>query len=308
MAGKEVILPMDVTALVSRRTFGMGAAALALAGCGQKAGKAANTTANATAAAPEAERGTIPWAIGGAWRNADKPRDRWRHPAETLNFFGLKPNMTVVELWPGVGWYTQILAPLLAAGGGKLYAAGFDGSGADPAAAEVAAVYRKMIEAKPELYGKVEFTTFGPMSGPLAPAGTADMVLMLRNIHDWMAAGLAEKVFRDALAALKPGGVLGIEDHRAEPGGPQDPLAVNGYVQEAFVKQLAQEAGFKFDKASEVNANPKDTRDHPFGVWTLPPTRRSAPMGQPADPKFDHAKYDAIGESDRMTLRFIKPS
>ena len=299
---------MDVSALLSRRAFGLGGAALTLASCGPKAGKQANATANATSAAPDAQRGTLPWAVAGAWRNADKPRDRMAPPVETMNFFGLKPNMTVVELWPGVGWYTQILAPLLAAGSGKLYAAGFDGSGADPAAAEVAGVYRKMIEAKPELYGKVEFTSFGPMSGPLAPAGTADMVLMLRNLHDWMAAGLAEKVFRDALAALKPGGVLGIEDHRAEPGGPQDPLAVNGYVQEAYVKQLAQEAGFKFDKASEINANPKDTRDHPFGVWTLPPTRRSSPMGQPADPKFDHAKYDAIGESDRMTLRFIKPS
>ncbi|MEO6338429.1 MAG: methyltransferase, partial [Caulobacteraceae bacterium] len=160
---------MDVTALVSRRVFGMGAAALALAGCGPKAGKQA--AASAAPAAADAQRGTLAWAVAGAWRIADKPRDRWRHPVETLNFFGLKPSMTVVELWPGVGWYSQILAPLLAAGGGKLYAAGFDGSGGDPAAVEVAGVCRRMIEAKPDLYGKVEFTSFGPMSGPLAPAG-----------------------------------------------------------------------------------------------------------------------------------------
>lgn len=154
----------------------------------------------------------------------------------------------------------------------------------------------------------MEFTSFGPMSGPVAPAGAADMALFLRNIHNWMAAGIAEKAFRDAFAALKPGGILGVEEHRAAPGGLQDPVASTGYVQEAFVRELAKEAGFAFDKASDINANPADTRDHPFGVWTLPPVRRSSPRGQPDDPKFDHARYDAIGESDRMTLRFVKPA
>jgi len=299
---------MDVTSFVSRRALLMGAAAASLAGCDRKPDAPANVAAPAAPAGLAVKRGTLDWAIAGDWRGGDRARDRWRHPKETLEFFGLQPNMTVVELWPGAGWYTQILAPLLAAGGGKLYAAGFDAPGTDPAAAEVAATYRRMIEARPALYGKVEFTTFGAGAGPLAPPGSADMVLFLRNLHDWMAAGLVEKVFRDALAALKPGGVLGIEEHRAAPGGPQDPLAVSGYVQEAYVKQLAAEAGFKFDKASEINANPQDTRDHPFGVWTLPPTRRSSPTGAPPDPAFDHTKYDAIGESDRMTLRFVKPA
>jgi predicted methyltransferase len=299
---------MEWASGVSRRVLMVGAVALSATACGRK--PAADQPPKAAApdtGDPAQRRGTLPWAVAGTWREADKPRDRWRHPIETLEFFGLKPSMTVVELWPGAGWYTQILAPLLAAGGGKLYAAGFDSPGQDPAAAEVAATYRRTIEGRPALYGKVEFTSFGPNSGPLAPAGTADMVLFLRNLHDWMAAGLAEKAFRDALAALKPGGVLGIEEHRAAPGGPQDPLAETGYVQEAYVKQLAEEAGFRFDKSSEINANPADTRNHPFGVWTLPPTRRSSPMDKPADPAFDHAKYDAIGESDRMTLRFIKP-
>jgi predicted methyltransferase len=123
-----------------------------------------------------------------------------------------------------------------------------------------------------------------------------------------MAAGLAEKAFHDAFAALKPGGVLGVEEHRAKPGGVQDPMAGSGYVQERYVKQIAKEAGFDFAGSAEINANPKDTHDHPFGVWTLPPERRSSPRGQPADPNFDHSKYDAIGESDRMTLKFVKPA
>ncbi|MBP7651143.1 MAG: methyltransferase, partial [Phenylobacterium sp.] len=134
------------------------------------------------------------------------------------------------------------------------------------------------------------------------------LVLFLRNLHNWMAAGIAEKAFHDAFVALKPGGVLGVEEHRASPGAVQDVLAADGYVQQAYVIQLAQEAGFILDKTSEINANPRDTKDHPFGVWTLPPVRRSSPRGQPDDPTFNHAKYDAIGESDRMTVRFVKPT
>jgi predicted methyltransferase len=142
----------------------------------------------------------------------------------------------------------------------------------------------------------------------VAPAGSADLVLFLRNLHNWMAAGLAEKAFRDAFAALKPGGALGVEEHRADPAAVPDVMAASGYVPQAYVIQLAQEAGFTLAAASEINANPKDDHNHPFGVWTLPPVRRSSPRGQPADPNFDHSKYDAIGESDRMTLRFVKPA
>jgi predicted methyltransferase len=247
-------------------------------------------------------------AVAGSWRTpADKARDAWRHPLESLEFWGLKPHATVVEFWPGAGWYTDILAPYLASNGGKLYAAQLDASDpANTAARQVVDAYRKRLEANRGLYGAVEIAAFGPKTGPVAPAGSADLVLFLRNLHDWMAAGIAEKAFRDAYAALKPGGALGVEEHRADPAGVPDPLAASGYVQQAYVVKLAQEAGFTLDAASEINANPKDDRDHPFGVWTLPPVRRSSPLGAPPDPEFDHRKYDAIGESDRMTLRFRK--
>ena len=293
---------MDFEPLTSRRGLIAGLGALTLAGCGPKAQKAETPAPAAPAGPPSLDK-----VIAGEWRSpADKARDAWRHPAESLAFWGLKPGMTVVEFWPGAGWYTDILAPFLDQTGGKLYIANFDAN--DPAEAQIAAALQQKIEGNRRVYGRVEFTTFGPMSGPAAPAASADMVLFLRNVHNWMAGGIAEKAFRDAFAALKPGGVLGVEEHRGVPGGVQDMVASNGYVQEAFVKQLASEAGFKFDKASEINANPADTKDHPFGVWTLPPVRRSSPRGQPDNPAFDRAKYDAIGESDRMTLRFVKPA
>lgn len=273
--------------------------ALALAACSR-----------APAARPKAQGPmTLQDAVAGAWRSpADRARDAWRHPVESLRFWGLEPGQTVVEFWPGAGWYSDILAPYLAANGGKLYAVEIETTDpANAAAREVAQAYQARLAGNPKLYGKVEVTTFGAHSGPVAPAGSADLVLFLRNLHDWMAAGIAEKAFRDAYAALKPGGVLGVEEHRADPAGVPDPLAADGYVQQAYVVKLAEEAGFRLDAASEINANPKDTRDHPFGVWTLPPVRRSSPLGQAPNPGFDHSKYDAIGESDRMTLRLVKP-
>ncbi|OYW26152.1 MAG: methyltransferase [Caulobacter sp. 12-67-6] len=286
----------------SRRGLLVAAAATGLLGCGQKAAD--------DAPKPPAKAGvdTIEAAVNGDWRSsADRARDMWRHPIESLKFWELKPGQTVVEFWPGAGWYTEILAPFLAATGGKLYAAGLQSDPGDLAAVEVVEAYRRKLTEKSRIYGAVDITAFGPTSGPVAPAGSADLVLFLRNIHNWMAAGIAEKAFRDALAALKPGGVLGVEEHRGEAGRVQDVLAADGYVQEDYVVQLAREAGFIVAGASEINANPKDSKDHPFGVWTLPPTRLSSPRGDPAEPGFDHSKYDAIGESDRMTLKFIKP-
>lgn len=272
--------------------------AAALTGC--------NRGEEAAPAAP-ASAMTLQEAVAGDWREAqDKARDVWRHPVETLDFFGLKPGMTVVEIWPGAGWYTDILAPFLAASGGKLYAANLQPN--DPTAIEVVEAYRQKLRAKPRLYGDVEITAFGATSGPMAPAGSADLVLTARNVHNWMAAGIVDKAFSDAFAALKPGGVFGVVEHRANPGGVQDPTAADGYVEQAYVIRLAQEAGFILDQASEINANPRDTKDHPFGVWTLPPVRRTSARGQPADPTFDSSPYEAIGESDRMTLRFIKPT
>jgi predicted methyltransferase len=280
--------------MVSRRYVLAGCAALAA--CAPRPAEKAK--------APDAPT-TLELAAAGAWRSpADRARDRWRHPVESLKFWGVKPGATVVEFWPGAGWYTDILAPFLAATNGKLYAANLEP--ADPPAREVVEAFRQRLAANPKLYGAVEVTAFGRESGPVAPPSSADVVLFLRNLHNWMAAGIAEKAFRDAYAALKPGGVLGVEEHRAEAGGVPDVLSTDGYVQQAYVIKLAQEAGFQLDAASEINANPKDTKDHPFGVWTLPPVRRSSPRGEPDDPSFDHARYDAIGESDRMTLRFVK--
>ncbi|KSB90402.1 methyltransferase [Caulobacter vibrioides] len=300
---------MDPVSSWSRRGLLVAAGAAGLVGCGRKKDEpAAKAEAPKPAAVAKGGASTLAGAVAGDWRSsADKARDAWRHPVQSLEFWEIRPGQTVVEFWPGAGWYTEILAPFLASTGGKLYEAVLEADPADPAAAEIVAAYRRKLEAKPKLYGKVDITTFGRASGPVAPAGSADRVLFLRNLHNWMAGGIAEKAFKDALAALKPGGVLGVEEHRGEPGRVQDVLAADGYVQQAYVEQLAKEAGFELAGSSEINANPKDTKDHPFGVWTLPPTRLSAPRGEPAEPDFDHAKYDAIGESDRMTLKFVKP-
>ncbi len=290
----------------SRRGVLSGSAAaafLTLAGCGRR-----EKTAEPPPTPEGPPKGSLEWAVAGPWRAADRVRDPARHPMETLRFFGLQPRMTVVDFWPGSGWYTEIVAPYLAEGGGRYIAAGFQtGPGADPAQVALMSAFQERFTNDRQLYGEIELSAFGPTSGPVAPAGTADLVLFMRTIHAWMAAGIAEKAFADAWAALRPGGVLGVEQHRLAPDDDQDPAAANGYVQEAFVRQLAAEAGFAFVAASEINANERDTKDHPFGVDTLPPMRLTAPRGSPPDPAFDRTKYDEIGESDRMTLRFRKP-
>jgi predicted methyltransferase len=278
------------------------ASLLALAGCSRE------KTAEPPPQPDGPPKGSLEWAVAGPWRAQDRSRDVWRHPMETLRFFGLQPSMVVVEFWPGSGWWTEVLAPYLAEGGGRYIAAGFQtGAEADPAQSRLTAAFEARFTNDRRLYGEVELSEFGPTSGPVAPAGTVDLALFMRNIHAWMAAGIAEKAFADAYAALRPGGILGVEQHRLGPDKDQDPTAANGYVQEAFVRQLAAEAGFAFVAASEVNANERDTKDHPFGVETLPPMGLTAPRGSPPDPTFDRSKYDEIGESDRMTLRFRKP-
>ena len=289
--------------LVSRRNvLSGGAALLALSGCNRE------KTAEPPAQPDGPPKGSLEWAVAGPWRAQDQVRDVWRHPMETLRFFGLQPRMSVVEFWPGSGWWTEILAPYLAEGGGSYIAAGFQtGPGADPAQTALTDAFQKRFTNDRRLYGEIALSEFGPTSGPVAPAGTVDLALFMRNIHAWMAAGIAEKAFADAYAALRPGGVLGVEQHRLGPDKDQDPTAADGYVQEAFVRQLAAEAGFAFVAASEINANEKDPTDHPFGVETLPPMGLTAPRGSPPDPTFDRSKYDEIGESDRMTLRFRKP-
>ena len=238
---------------------------------------------------------------------ADKARDRDRHPYESLTFWGLRPGMTVIDVSPGAGWWTDIIAPYLARTRGRYIAAVADTD--DPKTGEGARKGRAAFEAKyegdPKLYGDVKTVGFGPNSKALAPPGAVDLVLVSREIHDWAQVdGFTGKAFGDFRAALKPGGVLAVEDHRAPDDW--DPKKANGYISEAWVIGEAKRAGFALAARSEINANPRDTKDYPFGVWTLPPTRRSAPPGQPPNPAFDHARYDAIGESDRMTLRFVK--
>lgn len=292
--------------IIDRRALVLAGAALAASACDRSRPTA--VAAPPTPAAPAPTQDPLEWAAAGPWRAADRARDAWRKPLQTLRFFGLRPGQTVVELWPGAGWYTRLLAPYLTRTDGVFYAAQLEtGPGVDAAEAATVQAYREALAADPALYGAVRLTAFGPASGPLTPPATADLVLFLRNLHNWMAAGVAEKAFADAFAALKPGGRLGVEQHRAPAGGAQDAAAASGYVQEAYVQRLAEEAGFAFEAASELNANARDDHDHPFGVWTLPPVRRSSPRGQPDDPAFDHAPFDAVGESDRMTLRFRKP-
>lgn len=277
---------------LTRRQAALALAA-GLAGCGR----------DRSADAPPS--GSLAWAIAGDWR-IEPERDAWRHPLQTLLFWGLQGDMAVLEVMPGRGWYTAILAPYLAANGGRLVCAGFDPRSRSLAQRETLAAWESRFASNTELFGEIE-RTIVRANTPLAPANSIDLAILANNVHTLMAEGVAEIVFREIAAALKPGGAFGIEQHRASSTGLQDPLAGSGYVQEAYVKALAQEAGLEFVAASDVNANPRDTRDHPFGVWTLPPTLRSSPLGQPDDPEFNAAPFAAIGESDRMTLKFRKP-
>ncbi len=247
-------------------------------------------------------------AIASESRSAtSKARDIYRHPEQSMLFWGLKPGDTVIEVQPGSGWWTDILAPYLAQTGGRYIAAGADLN--DPNVSEEdrrnRAAFQAKYEADPKRYGHVSIVGFGPKSGPLAPPASVDFVLVAREAHNWVRNGFIQKAFADLYAALKPGGVMAIEEHRAPDGA--DPAKGDGYLSEAYVIEQAKRAGFTLAARSEINANPRDTKDYPFGVWTLPPVRRSAPAGQPANPNFDHRKYDAIGESDRMTLKFVKP-
>ncbi len=230
---------------------------------------------------------------------ANVARDKYRHPGETLAFFGVKPNHTVVEIWPGGGWYTEILAPYLAKGGGKLHLVAPEwGMGG----------VTKLKAANPALYGNLQTADFPAFdaNAKRVPDGTADVVLTFRNVHNWRMGyrrddkqDYAPEAFRQIYAMLKPGGVLGIEDHRLPESAPGDREKTSGYIKTSTVRQLAEAAGFRFAGASEINANPKDTADWPNGVWTLPPSLALKDQ--------DRAKYLAIGESDRMTLKFVKP-
>ena len=243
-------------------------------------------------------------AIAGDHRStANKARDRYRHPKETLAFFGFRSDMTVVEIWPGGGWYTEILAPALK-DGGKLYAAQFSVNPPFAYQREEFGAFMTKLGTVPDPYTAVTVTSLDfPDELEIAPPGSADLVLTFRNVHNWLGEGYGENAatlgFVAVFDALKPGGVLGIVDHRWPDPDNEDPLAENGYVSEERVIAAAEAAGFELAGRSEINANPRDTHDHPQGVWTLPPTLALGDQ--------DRQKYLAVGESDRFTLKFVKP-
>lgn len=227
-------------------------------------------------------------------------RDNSRHPAETLAFFAVEPSMSVVEIWPGAGWYTEILAPLLR-DQGQLYAAHFDPASSVAFFQRSLAAFQNKLAATPELYGHVTLTTFNPPAETaIAPAGSADRVLTFRNVHNWAKGGHTEAAFAAFFAALKPGGILGVVEHRAPAGRALPEQIATGYMTEEYVIGQAEQAGFQLMERTEINANPQDTADHPAGVWSLPPTLRDVDGS-------DRSHYQRIGESDRMTLKFIKP-
>jgi len=252
----------------------------------------------AAALTPEAPGSYAPILAGPQRSAANRARDAYRHPVETLKFFGLQPAMTVVEISPQGGWYTEILAPYLR-DHGKLYAAAQNpAAGRNDAAAR--AKFEAKLAAKPAIYDKVEVSAFSKDAYAVAPDGSADMVLTFRNVHNWMYDGAADQVFASFYKALKPGGILGVEEHRGLDTIPQDPKAANGYVRQDYVIAMAKRAGFELVASSEIDANPRDTKVYPKGVWTLPPTFELGSV--------DHAKYADIGEADNMVLKFRKPA
>lgn len=243
--------------------------------------------------------GSLPEAISSPMRTAENvKRDSFRHPQETLDFFGLSPEMTVVEITPGAGWYTEILAPYLVGQGKYIMAV--------PALTESSPDYAKLNDQKlrailarhPKVQEKAVIASFEPLKQDITAADSVDMVLTFRNVHNWLGNNTAEAAFSAFFKALKPGGILGVVEHRYPEKKKFDPKS--GYMKESQVIDLARRAGFKLVAKSEINANPKDKANHPAGVWTLPPSLR---LGEK-----DRSKYEAIGESDRMTLKFVKPS
>ncbi|MBV8342121.1 MAG: class I SAM-dependent methyltransferase [Gammaproteobacteria bacterium] len=237
--------------------------------------------------------------LAGDWRApGNSARDVYRHPKEPLLFFGIRPEMTVLEVWPEPGWYTEVIAPLVRAKG-RYYAAVIAEDPGNKYITQRLADYRAKLAARPDVYDRVSVVSFPADGSDAVPPGSVDMVLTFRNLHNWMGRDAAAQAFATMFRALKPGGVLGVVEHRGNPAVPQDPKAKSGYVNEDYAVRLIEAQGFRLGAKSQVNDNPKDTKDYEQGVWTLPPTYRLGAK--------DHDKYAAIGESDRFTLRFVKP-
>lgn len=297
--------------------FCIGAVALALSACGQQSAppsaqapakkpapinQPANPPPPKSANAVLAER--LDPVLAGDWRSPEnRARDRYRHPKETLTFFGLKAGQSVIEITPGAGWYTEILGPLLKDNGKLIAAIGDPNTASSQRSKEYTektnASYRAKLGADPTHYGAIDVREFAVHDPKFGEPNSVDVVLTFRNVHNWTMSGTDPAMFKAFFDVLKPGGVLGVVDHRAAPGADLAKIKDSGYLPQDYVIKLATDAGFRLDAKSEINANPNDTKDYPKGVWTLPPTFEEGEK--------DKAKYLAIGESDRMTLRFIKP-
>ncbi len=315
---------MKSTSRAARQHFALPAVLLGLAACGGSAPPATSAPQPTTAANPPAKDapakeagpsyGTkvsdtpapadlsarLAWAMAGAQRTEkERARDKYRHPKETLEFFGLKEGMTVVEISPGGGWYTAILAPTLR-DHGKLIVTGVDPATAKGEGRENQLAFEKRLKDAPGIYDQVQIQRVAPPNTVvLGPEGSADLVLTFRNVHGFIHGGYTEKLFGEAFKVLKHGGTFGVVEHRANPGSDPQKAPDTGYVPEEYVVKVAEAAGFKLAAKSEVNANPKDTHDHPGGVWALPPNLKNGDK--------DRDAMLAIGESDRMTMKFVKP-
>jgi predicted methyltransferase len=291
------------------------AASVLLAACGKENADQTATTAPAAKPATTPDQPANPTAptratdataakldtiLAGSWRSdANKARDQYRHPKETLVFFGIKPSDTLIEITPGGGWYTEILAPLVKGTGHYVAAVGKPKKPDGEAARDQSGLQKKFADDAAQ-YGEAKIVEFDGQAPNFGPPNSADAVVTFRNVHNWVGAGTAPQMFKAFFDVLKPNGVLGIEDHRAADGANVDETKEKGYLPTDYVIKLATDAGFKLKDKSEINANPKDTKDYEKGVWTLPPTFE---LGEK-----DHDKYAAIGESDRMTLTFVKPA
>ena len=236
-------------------------------------------------------------------RADDVARDKFRNPKETLEFFEVGPGKIVAEIWPG--WYTSVIAPYLKENGGQ-YVAVLYPEGVNERLDKRVAGYKEKY-ADTETYGDIQFGAFAKDSGPILPPESVDVLLTFRNVHNWMRGDYADQAYQEFYAALKPGGILGVVEHRLPESATQDPKGSSGYVQESYMKDQAKRAGFEFVESSEVNANPRDTADHPFGVWTLPPRSRTPKEDSEEAKDFNAELFKNIGESDRATLKFRKP-